>query len=76
MLNILLLTEEWRKRYQGRSTLYQALKSRKLIERAKDEAQIQTHIEEYPQEEMNPKMEISCTEIKESEESRHFNSVI
>jgi len=69
MLNILLLMEEWRKGYQGRSTLYYALKPRKLKERAKDEAQRQTQIKEYPQEEMIPKIEIVCTEMKESEES-------
>jgi len=46
------------------------------MKRAKDETQIQTQLEEYPQEEMNPKMEISCTEMKESEESKHLYSVI
>jgi len=46
------------------------------MERAKDEAQRQTQIEEYPQEEMIPKMEISCTEMKESEELKHLKSVI
>jgi hypothetical protein len=44
------------------------------MERAKDKAQIQTQLEDYPQEEMISKMEISCTEIKESEELKHLNS--
>jgi len=46
------------------------------MERAKDEAQIQTQLEEYPQEEMVSKMETSCTEIQESEELKHLNSAI